>query len=202
MKLLFLLIFCLFVLLSCSSADLENRHPSGLVVVEISPDKGTMLMKQNLLHLAQVYDLSPFLFTKRVHIHPGTPHQSHPDLTLDTKNAESPPHILADFLHEELHWWLSHNQEKTAAAKMELNKIYPKAPFFGPPEETYEHLVVCYLEFKALEFYLGKIQSRDLLTKKMKKEKSLAWVYYQILYKDFAIKKVIHKLKLLPFPLT
>ncbi len=168
----------------------------------MDPDKGTMLMKQNLIHLAKVYDLRPFLFTKKIHILPGSQNQSHPVLTLNTRNAEFPSRILADFLYGQLFWWIALNPENSSAATFELKKVYPRVPFTSSPEETYKDLIVCYLQLKALQFYLGNKEAGELITKTMKKQKSLGWVYYQILYKDFAIKKVILKFNLLPVPLV
>lgn len=198
-----LLIFCLGIFLSgCSSNEIRDVHPSGLIVKEIEPNKWTMITRQNLLHLAQVYDLSPFLFTKKIHIQSEVIPHSHPVLTISTRHAENPKKILSVFLHEELHWWLSKNPQTSSQALKELKKIYPKAPATGASKDsTYTHLLVCFLELKAMEYYLGKKEAREVITQIMKKDKIYPWVYYQILYKDFAVKKVIQKYKLLPPPL-
>lgn len=198
------LILISFLLWSCSSKREPEVHPSGLVVKEIQPNKWTSITKQNLLHLAQVYDLSPFLYTKNVNIQPQVIPHSHPVLTLNTRNAENPKKILAAFLHEELHWWMEKNSKQTDLAILELKKIYPKAPEINKEmkNSTWLHLMVCYLELRALEFYLGNKEARGLITNTMKKDKIYPWVYYQVLYKDFAIKKIVEKYKLLPPPLT
>jgi hypothetical protein len=199
-----ILIFILgFFLVGCASKKIE-QHPSGLDVSEIEPNKWTSITKQNLLHLAQVYDLSPFLYTKKVNIQSKVIPHSHPVLTLNTRNAEYPKKILATFLHEELHWWLTKNHAQTELAIKELQKIYPKVPVINEngTYSTHLHLLVCYLELQVLDFYLGKKEARGLITNTMKKDKIYPWVYYQVLYKDFAIKKLITKYKLLPPPLT
>lgn len=196
MKLSLILFLFLF---GCSSRQ-EPPHPSGLEVSEVKPDKGTALTKQNLLHLLQVYDLTPFLFTKTVKIEPMVIPHSHPVLTLNTRNAEKPKKILAVFLHEQLHWWLAANQQKTDAAIKELRKIYPNAPVTKAlgPQSTYLHLLVCYLELRAVSFYLGKKEGRDVITSIMKHDKIYPWVYFQVLNKDFAIARIVRENGLLP----
>lgn len=199
----FLLIIAIF-LTGCAS-KVKDEHPSGLEVKEIQPNKWTSITKQNLLHLAQVYDLSPFLYTKKIHIQSQVIPHSHPVLTLNTRNAENPKKILSTFLHEELHWWLSGKNDKpTNLAIAELKKIYPKVPAINKngPHSTYLHLIVCFLELEALEHYLGKKEARGVITNIMRKDKIYTWVYYQVLYKDFAIRQLVKKHKLLPPVLT
>jgi hypothetical protein len=199
MRLSFLFILLSFFIVSCASKDQET-HPTGLNIVEINANKWTALTKQNILHLAQVYDLSPFLFTKKIRIESHVQPQSHPVLTINTKYAEFPKKILAMWLHEELHWWQYSRKESIALALRELKAIYPKVPTVKgvSATDTYLHIIICYLELKAVQFYLGDKEGRDVITERMKKEKRDAWIYYQVLYKDYAIKKVIQKHKLLP----
>ncbi len=180
-----------------------DEHPSGLNIVEIKPNKWTAIMKQNMLQLAQVYDLSPFLFTKKIHIESMVIPHSHPVLTLNTRSAEKPKKILSVWMHEELHWWMEKNAKTTSLAIKELKKIYPQAPkgMGKNDDSTLLHLMVCYLEMKALALYIGDKESRVIIEEIMKKDKLYPWVYYQVLYKDFAIKKVLKKYKLTPPPL-
>jgi hypothetical protein len=195
-----LIIFSILLYLtSCASIRIEE-HPSGLEVKEIYPSKSTALTKQNLLQLAQVYDLSPFFYTKEVYIQSRTVSHSHPKLVLNTRNAEHPKKLLSSFLHEELHWWFTQNRPQTLFAIKELKKIYPNAPVTksNGPDSTYVHLMVCYLEFRAVSFYLGKTEGRKVISDIMKKDKLYPWIYYQVLNKDFAIKKVVEKYKLVP----
>lgn len=200
-------LFILFLLLGtltigCASKS-DVDHPSGLKVEEINPDKWTALTKQNLLHLAQVYDLRPFLFSKNIRIQTKVIPESHPVITLNTRNAERPQKLLANFLHEELHWWTSMNPVAVEGAINELKKIYPKAPktlSYGQ-DGTYLHLIICFLEYRALQYYLGKKEAREIITSLMKKDKVYPWIYYQVLNKDYAIRKIVLKHKLLPPPL-
>lgn len=198
-----ILILPLLIVLGCAARK-EPPHPSGLVVTETNPNKWTALTKQNLLHLAQVYDLSPFLYTKTIKIESRVIPHSHPVLTLNSRNAEAPKKLLSVFLHEQLHWWLTNNKVQTDLAIKELKKIYPKAPVTKSmgPNSTYLHLIVCYLELKAVSFYLGKKEGREVISSIMNKDKIYPWIYNQVLNKDFAIQKIVKKHKLLPPPLN
>ena len=188
-----------FLFVSCASKEVEV-HSSGLIVKEINPNKFTAMTKQNILNLAQVYELSPFLYSKDVHVQSQVTPHSHPVITLSTRHAEQPKKILSTLLHEELHWWLETNKLQTETAIKELAKMYPKAPIAGKStrRETYVHLMVCYLELKALSFYLGDKEAKNIITSLMRKDKIYPWAYYQVLYKDYAIRQVIRRNKLLP----
>lgn len=203
MKLSSLLLLFILVICGCAS-KIEDEHPSGLNIVEIKPNKWTFIMKQNMLQLAQVYDLTPFLFTKTIHIESQVIPHSHPILTLNTRNAEKPKKILATWMHEELHWWMEKNPKATADAIKELKKIYPQAPKGqgASQDSTYLHLLVCYLEMRTLALYVGEKEARTIIEEIMKKDKIYPWIYYQVLYKNFAIKKLLKKHKLVPPPLS
>jgi hypothetical protein len=198
-KVLLFLTIC--ILAACSSSR-TPEHPSGLEIIEVKPNKWTSIMKQNMLQLAQVYDLTPFLFTKKIQVESFVIPHSHPVLTLNTKNAQEPKKILSVWLHEELHWWLEKNPKAANLAIGELKKIYPKAPVDPKkPISTYVHLIICYLELKSLGHYIGEREARGIVSEIMKKDKIYPWVYFQVLNRDFAIKKVVEKHKLVPKPL-
>lgn len=186
------------------ATKVEEEHPSGLNIVEVKPNKWTAIMKQNMLHLAQVYDLRPFLFTRKIRIESHVIPHSHPVLTMNTRYAEHPKKILSLWMHEELHWWLEKHPKETALAVKELKKIYPQAPKGqgANADSTFTHLLVCYLEMRALALYVGEKESKVIIEDIMKTDKLYPWVYYQVLYKNFAIKKIIKKYKLVPPPLT
>jgi hypothetical protein len=199
MKVLFLTL----LLSGCASREGRPGHPSGLVIEEVSPNKWTAITRQNLLHLTQVYDLSPFIYTKNIQIESMVIPQSHPVLLLNTRYAEKPKKLLSVFLHEQLHWWTTNNQIKTNEAIKDLKKVYPNAPVTttSGKDSTHLHLIICYLEYKALKFYLGKTEATEIITSLMKQEKIYPWVYYQVIYKNFAIEKIVKKTGLLPPPL-
>ncbi len=195
MKCLLLLLLILnFV--SCSSKRLDQVP--AIVITEVNPNKWTYLTKQNMLQLAQVYDLSPFLYTNKILVQSNVISTAFPVMTLNTKYSEEPKNILSMWLREEFHWWIRQNKVNADLAVKELKKIYPKVPIPRGSHSIHLHIIACYLEFKALEHYLGPKEARNVTQQIMKKDKLYSWVYYQILYKNFAIEKIIEKYQLLP----
>ncbi len=188
----------LFILLYIGCASQENAgHPSGLEVIEVKPDKETAMTKQNLLHLAQVYDLSPFLFTKRVIISSKSKSTARPLLTLGTEEAEAPNRLLANFLGLEIDWWLSTKKELEDAALAQLRKIYPQVPR-AEVLVAHRELLLSFLKMKAVEFYLGKIEARVVMREISTKMKPIRWADTQVLRQDNSVRKVVETLGLYP----
>jgi len=199
MKLFLLLV--LFIL-GCSSSQ-EVQHPSGLEVNEITPNKLTLITKQNLLHLTQVYDLAPFFYTKKIHIQSRIIPFSHPILTINTKYADYPEKILAIFLHEQFHWWILKNQIRTNLAIVELKALYPKAPVTqsAGKDSTFTHLIVCHLEYSALKYLIGKQKAKKIIQDFIVIDKLYPWIFSEVLKNEDQIKKIIQRQQLYPSPL-
>ncbi len=109
-------------------------------------------------------DLARFEYTRHVRIVPASTTHSHPILTLGTRFAESEDHLLATYLHEQMHWYLWRlggvDHDPVAPFFDELVRRYPKAPTRLPDgarnyEQTYVHLVVCWLELNAASEFIG-----------------------------------------------
>lgn len=198
------ILFLLILLLGMSCAQKKpEAHPSGLDIAEINHNKWTRITKQNLLHLTQVYDLTPFFFTRKIQIESRVIPHSHPILTLNTRHAQNPHKLLSVFLHEELHWWFEKNPEATEKAKADLKKAFPKAPQTGTrgSDSTYLHLLVCYLEMRALGHYIGVKEAKELVSEIMSKDKIYPWIYKEILKNPKIFHEVVNKHNLYP-PLT
>lgn len=184
----------IFICISCSS----HREPisTGLFIAEINPDKGTYLTKQNLQQLEQVYDLSPFIYTRNVQISSDVKSPPTPGLTLTTRFAENPRKLLAAWLHEEFYWWAEQNKAKFAPALKELQNIYPRAS-----GHAHLLLIICNLEFKALSYYLGDKEAKKTINDLMKNDRLFPWTYYQVLNRNADITKLMNKYDLIPAPL-
>ncbi len=64
-----LFVLLLTLLTSCSLFSKPKRSlASELEITEIEANEWTALTKKNLLQLTVDYDLSPFLYTKKIHI--------------------------------------------------------------------------------------------------------------------------------------
>jgi hypothetical protein len=110
------------------------------------------------------HGLARYEYTRHVRIVPASATFSHPILTLGTRFAESEDHLLATYLHEQMHWYLSElggrDHDPVTPFFDELVRRYPKAPTRLPDgarnyEQTYVHLVVCWLELHAVAEFIG-----------------------------------------------
>lgn len=202
MKRFLLTIFTASLLWGCTTTP-KRVYEDSLEITEINPNKFTYLAKQNLFHLAKVYDLRPFLFTKKIHIQSYVIPHSHPVLTLNTRHAETPHHLLSTWMHEEFHWWMGMKPRETDKAIAEFSKIYPKLPASEGKNKrsTYLHMAICFLEYRALVHFVGEKEARELLQELVAKDKIYPWVYTQVLNDETKIRKIIMADNLLPPPL-
>jgi hypothetical protein len=152
--------------------------------------------KNQLERILNKYNLSKWLFTKKVLIDEKTsiPH-SHPVLTLNTSPTDDLG-LLATFVHEQIHWFEESKPQQRDKAIEELKTIYPDAPG-GPPEgardkySTYLHLMVCYLEHEAMIELAGKEKADEVI----KSKRYYRWIYRTVLSDGPKIKAVIDKHK-------
>lgn len=159
--------------------------------------------KQQIQRLLSTYDLSKWIFTRKILIESGfgvIPH-SHPVLTLSTRHLKDDELLLATFVHEQIHWYLEQNPKETEAAIKELNIMFPKVPVGFPDgardeESTYLHLLVCYLEYQAVRELLGELRAKQVI--QFWTTDHYNWVYKTVLERDRDLGNLIRKQKLLP----
>ena len=196
MRRFLLTIFTASLLAGCTTPAPQRVYEEHLEITEVNPNRFTGMAKQNLFHLAKVYDLKPFLFTKKIHIQSYVVPHSHPVLTLNTRHAESPHHLLATWMHEEFHWWMGMHPRETDKAISQLEKAFP-----GKKRTDYLHLAICYLEYRALIHFVGIKEARELIQELVSRDKIYPWVYSQVLNKEDPIRKIVVTNKLLAPPL-
>ena len=138
--------------------------------------------RSQLLRLVEEYDVDRWLFTDTVLIDDGQwiPH-SHPVLTLNSRYLEDDLSQLATFLHEQFHWYASERQDQVESAIAEFRELFPDVPSgrAGARNEysTYLHLVICDLEFGAMQELVGDKEARSVLTR----WQHYTWIYDQVL---------------------
>ncbi len=134
--------------------------------------------REKLLALLSRYNLSKWHFTDVVRIEQGVVSHSHPVLTLNTRHLDDDAILLANYIHEQIHWFLSEHEVETINAISEIRRTYKSVPV-GFPEgarnehSTYLHLIVCFLEFKALVELLGRTKAQEAL----KRRDLYLWIY-------------------------
>mgnify|MGYP006272575099 FL=1 len=126
--------------------------------------------RQQLRRLLSTYALDPWIVTTRVKIAAGEIPHSHPVLTLNTKYLDDDARQLSTFLHEQMHWYESADENEAAVDRAidALREQYPDPP---PHDEigtrsaysTYLHLMVNWLTFDALRHLLGETEARVLV---------------------------------------
>ena len=181
-------ILLLSIGITCQAIEIttENSEKAELETVEL------------LKALRKSHDISKWEFTDKVHIKRKTIPHSHPILTLHTRHTsrEEKDLLLSTYIHEQIHWHLDNNENKTRAAIIELKSIFKNAPV-GYPEgardenSTYEHLIVCYLELEAIAELLS--ESRVNHVSKFWQDDHYTWVYKQVEKEKEALKKIIDK---------
>jgi hypothetical protein len=156
-----------------------------------------------LRSLQKRHDLSRFEFTKLVRVQPAGATHSHPILTLGTRFAETEDMLLSTYLHEQMHWYLwrlcGPDYDPVAPFFDELVRRYPKAPTKLPEgarsyEQTYVHLVVCWLEIAAATELIGRERASGIVHAPW----GYRWIYRTVLDDWDAIGDLLEANSILP----
>jgi hypothetical protein len=200
MKIWFLLL--IFLVTGCTTKPVTQEIPAAVFsMTEINPNKWTALTRQNLEQLMHVYDLVPYLFTFNLQIKSQVKSRSHPILTLNTHYAESPKHLLSVFLHKQLHWWAEKNKNDMNKAIQEIKLLFPNLPADVQVKDahaTYQHLIICFLEYEAMIHFLQKRDANKVLKDFIQKDKIYPWINTQVYLKYKAIEAIVKKYHLSP----
>jgi hypothetical protein len=139
-----------------------------------------------LVALRRRHDLARFEYTRHVRIVPAGPTYSHPILTLGTRFTETEDLLLSTYLHEQMHWylWLLGGPDHDPVTPFfdELVRRYPKAPIWLPEgarsyEQTYVHLVVCWLEVEAAAELIGRERANRIVDTQW----GYRWIYRTVI---------------------
>ena len=139
------------------------------VEIELSHNtSGEQSEAERLRRLLSEFDVTPWLFTRRVLIDEKVTPHSHPVLTVGYGDHGDDNLLLSNFVHEQLHWWLVAHQQQTDAAIVELRELFPHLPVGGldgavNEESSYLHLIVNYLEYQADKALLGNRKANDVM---------------------------------------
>ena len=139
--------------------------------VEITRKHGTPAearTREQLDRLLATYDLSAWIYTKRVVVDEQAIPFSHPVLTLHTRHAKDDELLVSTFVHEQLHWFQVDRQQETDQAIADLRKLFPTVPLGGTTgardeQSTYLHLLVCYLEQQADRRIFGELKTKEIM---------------------------------------
>lgn len=146
-----------------------NKIPTEIEFILKNKDELEMQTKEQLQRLVKTYTLNKWLFTSKIIIDSDlqtAPH-SHPTLTLNTRHIKDDELLLATFIHEQLHWFISGHASKNLILS-DLMSMYPVASkqFHEQIEwhtGTYFHIIICYLEYKIVKGLLGELKAYQVI---------------------------------------
>lgn len=196
MKYLFALCLALAIgpaFAAAPSLDITLAHNSA----------GEQATRAQLQRLVATYDVTPWLFTRKIVIDERDFPHSHPVLTLHTRHLKDDELLLSAFVHEELHWFLGMHRDAYEAAEAELRGMYPTIPV-GFPEGSsdekanYAHMMIGLLQFRADMQLMGELRARQILA--FWADDHYTWIYRKLLEVDERVRifKVLRKHGLLP----
>ena len=176
---------------------------SGLEITLTQGSAREAKTRDQLQRLLKTYDVSKWTFTKTISVDEKAIPHSHPVLTLSARHLQDDDLLLSTFVHEQLHWFLAAEERthETQQAVKDLQGIFPDAPT-RPPEgsdgvfSTYQHILVCYLEYRADQELLGELKARQVM--EFWTNDHYLWIYKTVLEHEREIRDVIFKYKLNP----
>lgn len=140
--------------------------------------------KERLLAILQRFpQIDEWTFTQQLIIKDEGISFSHPVLTIGARQLLSKTddnEVLSIYVHENLHWFATQHLDYFKRALDEIHQIFPNVKVGNVDggarneESTYNHLIVCYLE------YLGLC---ELLSVEEAKRVLQSHAYYQWIYK-------------------
>ena len=193
-------LFLLFLLVSCANTK-KVETALSLDIEEVTSNLATQQTRLEILHLARKYDLSSFLYTKKIVIDPKLEKTKwRPVITLNTRYKDHPPRLLAQLLHEELHWWMRDHKQNVQIAIPELKATFKGAPVIKGSKDrdaTYRHLLICWMEFRAISKYMGEETAMEVL-EHFVAEKRFPWIYGKVIKDHKRIEKIVRKYEFIP----
>ncbi len=187
---------------SLAASKLNAAAPADGIDIELAVTSPKTLMAESILRdLLARYDLRAYAFTKKVRIETGVIPRSHPVLTLNTRSLDDPERWLAQYLHEQIHWFLSARYPSVRQAIAAFEERYPSLPtergqIARSPHSTYLHLAVNWLELMALRHHLGAARAEEILST----QPFYRWIYATVIRDEAAIAEIMRRHDLVIVP--
>ena len=185
---------CLLVILASLPPPVHSAAEVSIEIELAETTPTTLRAERVLRELLARYDLRAYAFTRKVRIESGVIPHSHPILTLNTRSLDDPERWLAQYLHEQIHWFLSAREAATQQAIAAFKQRYPDLPS-GRDQvarnaySTYLHFAVNWLELKALRHYLGAARAERILST----QPFYRWVYAAVIRDEAAIAEIMRQ---------
>ena len=192
-----------FPLLLIGRLVVAQSAPAPIDITLKQNDQREQQTRQQLQRLLSAYDLSKWVFTRKIRIESGfnvIPH-SHPVLTLSTRHLKDDELLLSTFVHEQLHWYLEEKAKESEEAYKELQSTFPRVPVGFPEggrdeESTHKHILVCYLEYQALKELVGELKAKEVMN--FWATDHYTWIYRTVLERERELGALLRKHRLAP----
>jgi len=166
-----------------------------MLKIRLANNSSTEKATEDLLRkMLEQYDLEPLVFTYDILIKDDAIPHSHPVLTLNGSMPGDYSSLLASFIHEQMHWYMSSRRGAMFAAIEELQREYPCLPneknkIARSEFSTYLHLIINMLEFQGIERFFGLEQAKMIISQKS----YYTWIYKQVLERADCIVAIMSK---------
>ena len=124
--------------------------------------------RDQLVRLLKQYDVTDFVWTRKIAIDSTAVPHSHPVLTLPTRHLKQDKQLLSTFVHEQYHWYEEKHRADMDAAIAELRRAWRLLPVGSPEgaddeDSSYLHLITCFAEYQELKRLLGENDARRVM---------------------------------------
>jgi hypothetical protein len=114
------------------------------------------------------YDVTPFVFTQRVRIEPGGRASAGAVLTLGTQSLGDPPRFLAEFLGQQMRWFLAAREDAVGGAVAALEASFPEfhaqnRELAERPAALFRMVAAAWLELQAMLRFFDPDDVEDVL---------------------------------------
>lgn len=156
--------------------------------------------RAQLERLLAQHDLSRWFYSTTIIIDERAIPHSHPTLTLHTRHLKDDDLLLATFLHEQLHWYLTRHPGAVDSAIADLKVLFPTIPT-GYPEGSedargnYVHVLVTWLEFRTSVHVIGELRAAQVIS--FWASDHYTWIYRNLLSRGRDIGRVLRQHNLL-----
>ncbi|GLS26535.1 hypothetical protein [Marinibactrum halimedae] len=159
---------------------------ANVTITTASDTEKEKYIKASLETLLRQYPIQQWVYMEKIMVDETarTPH-SHPVVTMSTQQEylNSTTKLLSTFLHEQFHWHVIINGKPTKKAfRTRIESQFPNPQWqrpYGSGDKggTLSHLIVCYLEYKALSSLIGEKKAYANLAS----NEYYTWVYKTVL---------------------
>jgi hypothetical protein len=179
-------------------------RPPRLLISIKSGTPAESRMRALLALLPDRYDLAGWMYTNVIIVDQAANPHSHPVLTLNTAHERNETMALAEFVHEQLHWFEEARAADRDRAIEATRQPYPTVPSprpdgAGTETSTRLHLLVCYLEYQALKCLLDPERARATIA--AISNHHYRWIYQTVLRDEGIIGEIVRRHDLVPEPL-